>query len=80
MLDTLKRYYSTKELCIYLQCSKTFLNNRKGIVFFKGIHYVVPPNTKKFLRWDILEIEKWLRSKKEHKQDKKVEDLLKRLL
>lgn len=80
MSNTFKRYYRTKELCIYLSCSKTFLNERKGKVFFKGIHYFTPPTENKFLVWDILEIEKWLRGQREESKDIEVENLLKRLL
>ncbi len=76
MSNTFKRYLSTKEVCDYLSCSRSFLNERKDKVFFKGIHYFTPE--KNFLRWDRFELDKWLKS---HSfDDKKVNEILKNIL
>ena len=70
----MKRYLTTKEASEFLSVSPSFLHRRKGSTFKKGIHYFKPKN-EKILRWDKLELDRWIRT-----DETTIDEIVKRLL
>lgn len=60
MIEVNNRYMSSSNISIYFDISTDFLIARKNDGTFRlGIHYVQP--SKKMLRWNIEELEKWFK-------------------
>ncbi len=57
----IQRYAKTAHAAIFLDVDKTFLTQRQGSTFVEDTHYFKPPNSS-ILRWDLEELEKWMRS------------------
>lgn len=60
----IERYAKTAHAAIFLDVDSTFLTQRQGSTFVKGIHYFKPPSSS-ILRWDLEKLEEWMRSSPE---------------
>lgn len=60
-----REYVQVDNLSQIFDLSVDYFMSRRGIDFFLGVHYFIPPTnskTKKAILWDLNEIRNWLRS------------------
>ena len=68
--DIKPRFMTISEFSIYIRVSKSFIRRKMKVELFEGQHYFYLSD--KTLRFEIVEIDKWIKSRFEKKKKKLV--------
>ncbi len=69
-IDSNQKYLKTDQAAKFIGVSVSFLQKNRDIYFQKGIHYFIPHNDARLVRWDKEALEQWIEGEVYSDEDK----------